>query len=368
MNSKERVMTALEHETPDRCPINFRATPVVIDRLSDYLDLDYSGLLEHFEVDFREVIPDYVGPEDLNGLGTSPGNDIWGVKRKESVTEMKVGQESQTVESRDVYVCQSAFDGTEDIHDIVAYDWPSVEMFDFSNIENQCAQYENYAISTPGIHAEGYHGVFHQLTYLFGMDKAMRKLITDEELVQKTIEQILNFWTDYYKKLFQSANGKIDFLFYKDDFGAQDDLLISRDMIMKYFAPAVEKLANLAHDHDVKFILHSDGSILEIIPDLIDLGVDVLDPIQTSAKDMDIDVIQERFGDELVFHGGIDTQKDLPNFTVEEIKDLVRKTIDTLGGGGGYFFSPCHRIQPDAPLENIFAMYDVARNYSYEGR
>ena len=366
MNSKERVMTALNHEKPDRPPINFRATPVVRDRLADHFETDYAGLLDHFEVDFREVTPEYVGPDDLNGLSTAPGPDVWGVSRKESVTEMEVGEDDPVVvENHDVYVYDSAFDGSEDVEDVVGHDWPSVDMFDFSDVERQCDEFEDYAIGTPGIHAQGYHGVFHQLTYLFGMDKAMGLLITDEELVQKTIEQILNFWTDYYEELFQQANGKIDFLFYKDDFGAQDDLLISRDMILNYFIPAVKRLADLAHEYDADFVLHSDGAILEIIPDLIDAGVDVLDPIQTSAKGMDIDVIQERFGEDLVFHGGIDTQKDLPNFSVEEIKDLVNRTIGTLGKGGGYFFSPCHRIQPDAPLENVFAMYEVAKNYSY---
>ena len=100
-----------------------------------------------------------------------------------------------------------------------------------------------------------------------------------------------------------------------------------------------------------------------MIPDFIDLGVKVLDPIQTSAKDMDIKILKERFGDKLTFHGAIDTQMDLPKSSSAEIRELVKKTIDVLGKGGGYFFSPSHRIQQDTPLENIIAMYETVNNY-----
>lgn len=354
MNSKERVMTALNHEKPDRCPINFRATQKVIDRLCEKYDKDYFALLEYYNVDFREVIPEYVGPE-FKKLDDGTEIDYWGVGRKELITE----------HSRDVYVNHSPLSGVKDIDDVLAHDWPSVDMFDFSEIENTCDKFENYGISTPGIHAEGYHGVFHQLTYLFGMEEAMMNMVTDEELVQETIQQIMRFLTDYYEKLFQEAKGKIDFLFYKDDFGAQDNLLISKEMFIKYFAPTIKKLVDLANDYGAKLILHSCGSVIKLIPDFIDLGVEILDPIQTSADGMDIDVLQKRFGDNLTFHGGIDTQKDLPNYSPEQVEDLVKRTIDTLGEGGGYFFSPSHRIQEDTSLENIKAMYNTAKNYSY---
>jgi uroporphyrinogen decarboxylase len=217
MNSKERVLMALNHMESDRVPINFRATDYIIDALCKLYKKDYYELLDYLHVDFREVVPKYVGPK-LKKLKDGSYLDIWGVGRKEVITES----------SRDVGISFNPLAEVEDVSDINNYNWPSVDMFDFSEIGNRCDEFEGYAISTPGIHAEGYHGVFHLLTYLFGMEKTMMDLVLNEELIQETINHIMKFLVSYYEKMLQQANGKIDFLFYKDDFGTQNSLLISR--------------------------------------------------------------------------------------------------------------------------------------------
>ncbi|MGI6114399.1 MAG: uroporphyrinogen decarboxylase family protein [Mahellales bacterium] len=351
MNSKERVYMALNHEEPDRVPINFRATDQIIDVLYNHYGKDYYQLLDHFNVDFREVIPDYIGPA-LKKLDDGTQLDIWGVGRKEVITAT----------SRDVCVNVNPLKDINDVDELNKYNWPSIDMFDFSVVDRKCDEFKGYAISTEGIHAEGYHGVFHILTYLFGMERVMMDLVLNEELIQGAIKHIMSFFLKYYEKIFQQAKGKIDFLFYKDDFGTQNSLLISRDFFLKFFAPTLKQLVDLANSYNVKMILHSCGSVIELIPDFIDIGIKVLDPIQTSAKGMDIKVLKERFGDKLTFHGAIDTQKLLPKSSPEQVKEVVRNTIDILGKGGGYFFSPSHRIQQDTPLENVIAMYETANN------
>lgn len=350
MNSKERVLMALNHQKPDRCPINYRATDIVTETMCKHYNTDYDGLLKHLNVDFREVIPPYIGAA-LKKLDDGTEIDIWGVGRQESITEI----------SRDVYVNYSPMSEVNSIEEVQNYNWPTADMFDFSQVEKMCDKFEGYAISTPGIHAEGYHGVFHLLTYLFGMEKAMLDLALNEAMIQEAIKHITKFLLDYYDNLLKSANGKIDFVFYKDDFGSQNSLLISRDMFMKFFAPSLKQLIDLADSYGATLILHSCGSVISLIPDFIDLGLKVLDPIQTSAKDMDIKVLKERFGDKLTFHGAIDTQVTLPKSTSSEITDIVKETIDILGKDGGYFFSPSHRIQQDTPLENIIAMFETAK-------
>lgn len=352
MNAKERVLMSLNHQQPDRCPINFRATDAIVDAMCKHYQKDYFQLLEYLNVDFREVMPEYIGPA-LKKLDDGTELDIWGVGRQESITEV----------SRDVYVNYSPMSHVNNVEDVRNYNWPTADLYDFSNMEAKCDQFAGYAISTPGIHAEGYHGVFHLLTYLFGMEKAMMDLALNEELVQEAIKNINKFFLDYYEKMFQAANGKIDFLFYKDDFGSQNSLLISRNMFLKFFAPSLKQLVDLANSYGVTLILHSCGSVISLIPDFIDIGIKVLDPIQTSAKDMDISVLKEKFGDKLTFHGAIDTQVTLPQSTPPEIREIVKKTIDILGNGGGYFFSPSHRIQQDTPIENIIAMYETVNNY-----
>jgi len=352
VNAKERVLMSLNHQEPDRCPINFRATDAIVDIVCKHYKKDYYGLLEHLNVDFREVFADYAGPK-FKKLDDGTQLDIWGVGRQELITEL----------SRDVYVNHSPLSHAETVEEVRKYNWPSVDLFDFSQMESKCDRFAGYAISTPGIHAEGYHGVFHLLTYLFGMEKAMLDLALNEEMVQEAIKHINKFLVDYYEKMFQQANGKIDFLFYKDDFGSQNSQLISREMFRQFFGPGLKELVDLANSYGAALILHSCGSVINLIPDFIDLGVRVLDPIQTSAKDMDISVLKEKFGDKLTFHGAIDTQEVLPASSPAEIREIVKNTIDILGKGGGYFFSPSHRIQQDTPLENIIAMYETVNNY-----
>lgn len=353
MNARERVLTSLKHQVPDRCPINFRATDKIIDAMCKHYNRNYLALLDYLNVDFREVTPGYVGPA-IKKMKDNVYYDIWGVGRKEVVRQ----------NSRDVFVSHSPLSEVKTVNDVKKHNWPSIDYFYFGKIEKKCDLYDGYAISTPGIHAEGYHGVFHMLTYLFGMEKAMMQMISDENIMQEAIKQVMFYLTAYYEELLKSANGKIDFLFYKDDFGAQNNLMISRDMFCKYFAPGIKELVELADAYDATLMLHSCGSIFKLIPDFIDLGVKVLDPIQTSAKDMDIKVLKDQFGQSLTFHGGIDTQVELPNCSPDEIKELVCHTIDILGKGGGYFFSPSHRIQQDTPLANVIAMYEAANDYS----
>lgn len=352
MQARERVLMALNHQEPDRVPINFRAGDAIIERLCKHYQKDYYELLEYFQVDFREIMPSYKGPV-LKELADGTVLDIWGVGRKEAITPT----------SRDVYVNFCPLSEAEDVEAVVNHSWPTADWYDFSDIERQCNTFDGYAISTPGIHAEGYHGVFHLLTYLFGMEKVMVDMMLNPEMVQAAIDRIMKFLLDYYEKMFQQAKGKIDFIFYKDDFGTQNSLLISRKLFLKFFAPTLKQLVELANRYNASIILHSCGSVIDLIPDFIDIGIKVLDPIQTSAKNMDIKVLKERFGDHITFHGAIDTQQVLPNSSPDEIREVVKNTVSILGKGGGYFFSPSHRILQDTPIENIIAMYETVNNY-----
>ena len=203
MNSKERVMVTMAHEEADRIPINFRATDQIIQRLSKSMCSDYFGILHHYQVDFREVIPPYVGPRFQQAEDGSE-IDMWGVGRKELITET----------GRDVMISISPLQDANSPEEIKNHNWPKAEWFDFSQVKQMCSESKEYAISTPGIHIEGYHGVLHLLTYLFGMEKAMLELVINPELIKVAVKEIMRFFTSYYQQLFESAEGMIDFLFY----------------------------------------------------------------------------------------------------------------------------------------------------------
>lgn len=353
MNSRERVRSAVNHVRPDRIPINFRAVDLICERMTKRYGADYENLLTTLNVDFREITP----PCSASSFGVSPTGsalDCWGVGRKEVVTAT----------SRDVFVDYNPLAGVDDIDDVLKHAWPSPDIFDYSTIAAQCVVHDGKALCTPGIHAEGYHGVFHILSYLFGMEDAMMNLLAEEELMQAAVGRIMEFMLGYYERLFEAGKGKIDLVFYKDDYGTQSSLLISRDLFTRFFKPCIRKLTDLAHHYDAYFIMHSCGAVKELIPDFIDAGVDILDPIQTSATGMVIEDLKREFDDRLCFHGAIDTQQFLPNATADEVVEMVKRTISVLGHDGGYLFSSSHRIQQDTPLENIIAMYDTANSFT----
>lgn len=357
MDSKERVAITLAHEIPDRMPINYRAVDVVTQRMMQHHQCEYTGLLEKLMVDFREITPPYIGPR----LATLPDGvvlDYWGVGR--TIVDHSIG-------GRDMMVTYHPLKNATTVDEVRNHRWPKVEWFDFSAVSAQCRQHKGFALSTHGIHAEGYHGVFHLLTYLFGMEKGIIYLATRPDLINAAIDEIMRFFLSYYDRFFTAAGGQMDLLFYKDDFGSQNSQLISGKMFRDYFFPTIKSLCDVSTCHGVKFIHHSCGAIFKLIPDLLEAGISVLDPIQVTAKGMDIVLLKEEFGSRLVFHGGLDTQYLMPKASVEEVRAATQRTIEVLGANGGYFFSPSHRFQADTKTENIVVAYEVAHQMCQYG-
>ena len=134
-------------------------------------------------------------------------------------------------------------------------------------------------------------------------------------------------------------------------------------MWKKYFVPGMKRAYAFAHQHGLKVVMHCDGAIKQLLPELIDLGLDLIDPIQPKAKDMDPYQIHNEFGRQLCFHGTIDVQELLPFGNSREISDEVKRQIDSFAPGGGFFLAPSHCIQPGVPLENIITMYETAKKY-----
>jgi uroporphyrinogen decarboxylase len=164
------------------------------------------------------------------------------------------------------------------------------------------------------------------------------------------------------EKALEAANGKVDILWIGDDFGTQEGLLVSPDMWRDLFFDKIKSMCDLGHKYGAKVMLHSCGSTRKVWADLIEAGVEIYDTVQPEAKGMDSAELKEEFGDKMCFHGTISTQQTLPFGTPEDVTDEVRRRIETVGKNGGFILAPAHNLQPDTPLENIFAMYDAVRN------
>jgi uroporphyrinogen decarboxylase len=160
-----------------------------------------------------------------------------------------------------------------------------------------------------------------------------------------------------------AAAGCIDIASIANDMGSQLDLLFSLPTIRKLFLPGIRRLAGLARENGAVVYLHSDGAIRKALPDLIDAGVQIYNPVQWRCKGMDRAGLKRDFGDRLVFHGGVDNQYTLFSGTVEEVREEVRENIAILGAGGGYILAPCHALQTVSPPENVVAMYAAGLEY-----
>lgn len=343
MNSKERVLDAVSHKETDRIPADYWATEEVTESLIEYFGLkDYDSLLEKLQIDMRYIFPPYIGPE-LKTFPDGSKEDIWKIRRDPVYNE----------------VCYAPLSGASTVEDLDKYTWPSPDWYDYSKIPEMCEKYNNYAIVVCDERTNR-TTVLHAGIYLCGMEKVMTDFYINPELVNEMFKRVSEFYLEVNRRIFEAAKGKIDIILIGDDFGTQEALLLSPKMLNDFIYPYLKKYFDLAHQYNVKVMFHSCGAIREIIPDLIDLGVDILNPIQVRAKGMVPEELKERFGKQLCFHGGIDVQKTLPFGSTEDVKKEVEDRIRVLGAGGGYILAPTHNFQPGTPVENIITMYETA--------
>ncbi len=181
------------------------------------------------------------------------------------------------------------------------------------------------------------------------------------------MDKLTEFKIQYWDKVLDEAGGIIDVALFEDDLGQQNSTMISPKMYRELIKPHHETLISFIKNKTskpIRIMMHSDGSIYDLIPDLIEIGVDILNPIQISAAKMDSCQLKREFGSELLFWGaGVDTQGVLAFGSVAEVKDDVKRRIDDLAPGGGFVFAAVHNIQPQVPPENIMAMRETLHEY-----
>lgn len=201
----------------------------------------------------------------------------------------------------------------------------------------------------------GYHGIFEKAWGLRGFEEFMLDLALGTKDVERLLDAITEYKVEVAKQVVQ-AGFKCGHT--GDDFGSQRGLLISRDTWRKYFKPRWAKVWRVYKDAGLPVIHHSCGNITEIIGDMIDIGLDVLEPVQPV---MDLEYLKREFGKYITFYGGIDTQELLPYGTPQEVREKARETIRILGKGGGLIISPAQEIMQDVPIENVVALVETIR-------
>ncbi|MCL2461509.1 MAG: hypothetical protein FWF44_02500 [Defluviitaleaceae bacterium] len=344
MTSRQRVLTALGHMQPDRVPfsLGFGVNEPALSDLQHYLGhtsrrQTYDWLYGH--VDLRWISPDYIGPRAMG----EDAKSIWGIEYK----MMSYGRGSYNEISRHPLA------EAEDISDLDSYVWPSADWFRYDNIPEKIRGINHggeYAI------VAGVANIFETAWGLTGFERMLGGLLAEPEFFYELMRRITDFNIAYYTKMLQAADGKIDIVFPADDVGQQEGPLMSVHTWESMIKPHHERQIKAFKEYGVKIMYHTDGAVMEFIPGLLDMGIDVLEALQFDAKGMDPRVMKEKYGGRLCFHGGVSIQSTLPFGTPEQVREETRERVRVLGENGGYILAPSHMIQAGTPPENIMAM------------
>ncbi len=356
MTSYERVRAAVRHETPDRVPCDFLAEPIIWKRIQEYFGVTTEDeVLDILDIDMRSVGPRYIGPPLITDENGYTESIVSGGPRY-----TKLYNDAGDYTTAIAWFPWADVEEPEDLIGRTGWDG-KMEWWDFSHIEEDIDRIN--AVQPRWIRGHGDPSGLQHLTMWAGDEKFLCDLIADEDLAIAMIEQANKGRLEHALKTLEAGKGKIHQLDGGGDYGAQNNLLISKPMFRKFFKDYyVNFYKEIKKNFDVEIFFHSCGSIVELIPELIEVGVTILDPIQTSAVGMDPRYLKKTFGKELTFHGAMDVQQVLPKYTPAQIAQEVRDMTAILGENGGYILAPSHNIQFDTPMENIITMYETAQN------
>lgn len=368
LSHRERVKLTLNHIEADRVPLDLcGSTNNIVDplyfKVKDKLGIKgdiapyRSGrtcsyyderILEALDTDFRHLW--LKSPKSYKRKMFSDGSylDEWGVTMKKM---------DNSVEVIDYPLKDDSMD------DLEKHTWPDTN--DTSRVkglkERAISLKENtdYAISAKFVSSGGFleHG-----GWLRGFENFMVDMMLNKEFANALMDKVLNIKLKLYEMMLTEVGPYVDIVEMAEDFGTQSSLLISPETFREYIKPRYKEIISLIRElaPNAKISHHSCGAVSKLIPEFIDLGIDILDPIQISATGMEPEKLKDLYGKDLVFHGAIDIQRALPG-SLDDVRNEVRTRIKELAKGGGYIISPTNHIQNDTPPENVIELYKFAK-------
>lgn len=352
MNSKQRVLTAVDHRQPDRVPVDFGAHPVVCQRLREYLGLGEDGdLLAALECDLRGVGPAIkwqaspVCYADPTREVTSDGLyiDLWGVGFRRA----------QTPTGEYIDIAHHPLKDLQSEAELDAHQYMDPDDWDYSHIRADAAAQAEHAVF---VHSRG---TFEICWFIRSMDGFMTDLALEPRKACGLMDRVQERLRERLRRILEAGGDAIDIAEYNDDVGTQSGLLMSPDMWRRYLKPRIAQMFGLIRSYGCRVRYHSCGGVRDILPDLIDLGLEILTPFQPLAAGMEPVALKRDFGRHLTLHGGIDMQELLPHGSVEQVREETKRLLDVLNVDGGWIACSSHNLQPDTPAENIVAMYEV---------
>ena len=345
MNSRERVLEATNHRSADRLPITFDCEPEVFAKLCEHLGTtDRDEVWDSLHVDTRLIGADHNdsrcrSEHDIN-------YDFWGIGQKR-FTHAHGSYSTQVAQPL------SALDA---IDELLEYDWPTADELSFETLRTSRKMHPDKAII-----AHITHAAFFKCTQLRGMEKFLIDMALNPEYVELMLNKVNDYLYPAIERLCTEAGDTFDIFYIADDTCTSMGPMMSQAMFERWILPYMRTYADICHAHGKKLLLHTCGSVRPFLPALIEAGVDILEPIQTTAKGMSETSLKRDFGRDITFYGAIDTINLLPNSAPSDVRLAVLDMFQTLGKDGGYIIGPSHTyMQNDVPLDNILEMYRVA--------
>ncbi|HEY82147.1 MAG TPA: hypothetical protein G4O01_02515 [Dehalococcoidia bacterium] len=372
LSHRERVIKALSHQEPDRIPLDLGSTICSSVHITEYQKLKahfgieaedtiinmmmqtaavHEPILQALDIDLRLVLPGAPDSRPIVPVGEDGYQDEYGVVRRKPPRSLYY----------DLVKCPLA--GPISIQDIVNFPWPDPSDPGYTRgLREQALYYRektDYAtvlrLPVPFVHTT---------QFLRGFEDWFTDLAVDRKLAAALFDAAVEHNSALAEEILKAAGDLVDVVAFSDDLGFQNGPIVSPELYRELFKPRHQKYFDTVKKHTSAFIhFHCCGSIYKLLDDLIELGVDALNPVQVAARDMDSRVLGAEFGRRLSFWGAIDSQFVLPKGTTEDVEAEVRRRIRDLAPGGGYILAAVHNIQPGVPVENIIAMYQAGKEY-----
>ena len=342
MKPKERIRAILDRKPVDRIPVDLWMTPEICTQLQSYYHL--SDRLSLYQVMGLDKII-WVFPEYLEERGN---RNQWG-------TEMVSIQAGNATYIEHNKPALKDVDRPEAVQSF-AY-WPDPDKYDYTSAAAKAKQAaDEFAVIGPWI------SLFEIYCDMRGMEQAMIDLATESELVNTILDQIECCQTQMLQRFLDTVGQYVDMVFLSDDMGSQEALLFSTVMWDRHLKDRMKRWCTLIHSYGKKVFYHSDGACEPLLERLIDCGIDIFNPIQHICPGMDMDQLKRKYGNSVVFHGGVDNQSVLPFGTSRQVRDETHSCLAALSKGlQGYICCSCHNVQPGTPIENILVMIETVR-------
>lgn len=381
MTPRERLLAALNHQTPDRVPIDLGGNQTGIHKFA------YQALLEHLGIDDEPVIMDAVQQlarpcetvlerfhVDTRYVAAGAASDFQGgiVARERDgrlwhdlTDEFGVTWSMPDDEPYFMDISHHPLAGAT-IGDVRNYPFPrGLDPGRFEGLRERALALKN---DTPYAVVSGISGVVYEICwYMRGLERWLVDMLEQPQFCEALLDQTLRFWLDWFRVFLDEVGDVVDVIMIGDDLAGQTGPLFHPQFYRTVVKPRHRQLVQYIRSRtEAKIWYHTCGSCVDYIPDLIDNGIHILNPVQIGSANMDPAGLKARFGKDLVFWGGaIDAQHVLPSASPETVREHVRRNVEIWKPGGGYVFNNVHNIQAEVPPENIVALFDAAYEYGF---